>query len=312
MSGSDMDKTVLLTGIAGGLARLAGAQLVARGYRVVGVDYRPLEQDLPFEAVVYRANYNKTKIEDIFRRHRPWAVLHLGRVGNLKMRTGKRFDLNVIGSSKMMDLSIKYAVRRFIVLSTFHIYGAHPHNHTPIFEDEPLRAGTGFPQIGDAIQLDNQAVMWIWRYPEVRTAVLRPCNVIGPDIQNAMSRLLRQSVKPVMLGFNPMVQFIHQDDLVRALLACLLSDGVGVFNLAGRSCIPWREALEISGGYVVSVPATIASLGLSLLRKVTPVLPSYMVNFTKYPCLISDEAFRRAFNWAPTVDTMEAILSTVR
>ena len=55
----------------------------------------------------YRANYNKTGIEDVFKRHRFDAVLHLGRVGNLKESIGKRFDLNVVGSQKIMNLCVQ-------------------------------------------------------------------------------------------------------------------------------------------------------------------------------------------------------------
>ncbi len=303
-------KTCLITGITGGMARLAGQRLADMGHEIVGVDYRSVPQDPGFEATLYQANYNKTRIEDIFRRHRPEMVLHLGRVGNLKVDTAKRFDLNVVGSSKVMSLCRKYKTQRLVVLSTFHIYGAHPHNHTPIYEDEPLRAGTGFPQLGDAIQLDNQAVMWIWRHPEVKTVVLRPCNVVGPTINNAMSRFLRQEVKPLMMGFNPMVQFIHQEDLVTAILAAATGDTVGVFNLAGKDSIPWREALQLAGGRLVPVPADLAALALRVLRTFTAALPPYMVNFTKYPCVISDQAFRDALGWEPTRNPRESILST--
>ncbi len=303
--------TTLITGITGGLSRLVGQELADQGHEIVGVDYRPVPDWLPYPATLYQANYNKTLIEDIFRRHRPDLVLHLGRVGNLKLQTGKRFDLNVVGSSKVMALSRKYEAKRLVVLSTFHIYGAHPHNHIPIFEDEPLRAGTGFPQLGDAIQLDSQAVMWIWRHPEVQTVVLRPCNVVGPGISNAMSRFLRQDVKPAMMGFDPMVQFIHQDDLVAAILAVAGSGPAGVYNVAGKHTVPWWEALQMSGGTVVPVPSGFATMALKVLRTFSTALPPYMVNFTKYPCIISDEALRQDYGWAPQVELTETIMSTV-
>ena len=91
--------TTLITGFSGGLAQRVGELLKARGEEIVGVDYRdtdPLSPSLD-GVKVYRANYNKTIIEDIFRHHRFDRVLHLGRVGNLKESLGKRFDLNVVG-----------------------------------------------------------------------------------------------------------------------------------------------------------------------------------------------------------------------
>src|SRR5689334_10247053 len=133
---------ILITGIAGGLARRVAELLTAQGHSLAGVDYRETEALPPSlsNMIVYKANYNKTAIEDIFKRHSFERVLHLGRVGNLKESMGKRFDLNVVGSQKVMNLCRDTGVRRLIVMSTFHIYGAHPANHTPIHEDEPLRA----------------------------------------------------------------------------------------------------------------------------------------------------------------------------
>ncbi|MCW8138394.1 MAG: NAD-dependent epimerase/dehydratase family protein, partial [Planctomycetota bacterium] len=178
----------LITGIAGGLAQRVAEKLNAGGEHVVGVDYRHvdgIEQRIPGVSV-YRASYNKTAIEDVFRRHDVRALLHLGRVGNLSESIDKRFELNVIGSQKLMSLCLQHEVESLVVLSTFHIYGAHPRNHVPISEDDPLRAGTEFPQIADAIQLDNMATTWIYQHRAVRTVVLRATNVVGPHIDNTM------------------------------------------------------------------------------------------------------------------------------
>ena len=303
-------KTALVTGIAGGLAQDVGRRLQERGYKVVGVDYRP-PPTLDYQATVYQANYNKTKIEDIFRRHKPGLVLHLGRVGNLKEEAGKRFDLNVIGSQKVMDQCLRCGAKRLVVLSTFHIYGAHPMNHIPISEEDPLRAGGDFPQIADAIQLDNMALHWIYKHPEVKTVLLRPSNVVGAQLRNAISGFLRQRVIPVMLGFNPMVQFIHADDLRDAVLTVAEHDGVGVFNVTGVGAIPWRDAVTIAGGRPLPIPAILAQAYLGVAGTLAPALPPYLVNFFKYPCIISDARLREAFDWEPRLDQAEAVRRTV-
>ena len=45
-------------------------------------------------------------------------LMGLGRVGNLKESMGKRFDLNVVGSQKVMNLCRDHKVRRLVVLSS--------------------------------------------------------------------------------------------------------------------------------------------------------------------------------------------------
>lgn len=302
--------TILITGIAGGLAQRVARHLLDGGHSVTGVDYRELPSSLGEgleRLTVLRAHYNKTIIEDIFRRQSLDAVLHLGRSGSFKESAGKRFDLNVVGSQKIMNLCVQHGVKNLIVLSTFHIYGAHPANHIPIAEDEPLRAGLEFPQIADAIQMDNMASTWVYRHPDVRTVVLRATNIVGPTVRNTMSAFLRRPRVPYLPGFNPMSQFVHEDDMARAVLAAWQSSCSGIFNLAGPAVIPWRTALELCRAKTFPIlwPLT------KLYTEIAGNLPHYLVNFFRYPCVISDRAFREATGWAPELSMEDTLWSTV-
>jgi UDP-glucose 4-epimerase len=299
--------SVLVTGIAGGLARRVAERLVAAGCKVTGVDYRIAPS--PIAGVdVHRASYNKTAIEDVFRRTAFDAVFHLGRVGDLSEEIGKRFDLNVTGSQKLMNLCVAHGVKSLVVLSTFHIYGAHPRNPTPISEDEPLRAGAEFPQIADAIQLDNMASTWIYRHREVRTVVLRPTNVVGPTLENTISKFLRLPRIPYMAGFDPMVQFVHEDDMADAIVAASSGDARGVFNVAGPAVLPWKTALEIVGAKTLPLPSSATRIAVRIFS----ALPAYLVNFYKYPCVISDARLRRTFGWEPKIDIVQTLRSAAR
>ncbi len=301
---------ILISGIAGGLAQRTARRLLAAGHRVVGVDYRELRTPLPPELAgleVYRAHYNKTVIEDVFKHHAFDSVLHLGRAGNLKESAGKRFDLNVVGSQKIMNLCVQHRVKRLVVLSTFHIYGAHPSNHIPIAEDEPLRAGLEFPQIADAIQMDNMATTWVYRHPEVKTVILRATNIVGPTVKNTMSEFLRLRHVPYLLGFNPMSQFVHEDDMARAVIAAWEGDFVGIYNVASTAVIPWRTALELARAITFPVPAPIASV----FMRAAGNFPQYLINFFRYPCVITDRAFQKVSGWTPSLSAEQTLWSTV-
>lgn len=300
---------VLITGIVGSLAQLVADALIAQGHQVFGVDYRKKPELLRPEITFVRANYNKTRIEDVFRKHQPEAVLHLGRVGNLKETSNKRFDLNVVGSAKIMELCVKYNAKRLLVLSTFHIYGAHPANHIRISEEEPLRAVQNFPQLMDAVQLDTMATTWVYKHRKLRTIVLRPCNVVGPRINNAISNYLRAPTHLSVLGFNPMWQFVHERDMVSALLKALESDAIGVFNVAGSGEIPIQDAQDSVGGRTLVVPGLVADFLLRVRGRVGKALPPYLLDFFKYPCVVSDQKFRSEVGYAPQVSLRETLRS---
>ncbi|MDP6944711.1 MAG: NAD-dependent epimerase/dehydratase family protein, partial [Myxococcota bacterium] len=241
------------------------------------------------------------------RRHKPDAVLHLGRVGNLRVRTSQRFDLNVVGTAKIQEECVRHKVKRLVVLSTYHIYGAHPHNHVPILEEEPIRALQTVPQLSDAIQMDTQAVTWTYRHRGLKTMVLRATNVIGPNINNTTSRLLRLRRIPYLAGYNPMWQFIYETDMVEALILAMGSTDRGVFNVAGRGSLPIVEALKETGAPLVPVPAPLLRPYVRLDPIARRVIPPYLFDFLRYPVVIGDRRFRDAVGFDPEVSIPDAV-----
>ena len=54
------------------------------------------------------------------------------------------------------------------------------------------------------------------RAREVETVILRPVHIVGP-VHNAPSNYLRLERPPMLLGFDPMVQLIHEPDVADAI-----------------------------------------------------------------------------------------------
>jgi UDP-glucose 4-epimerase len=151
------------------------------------------------------------------------------------------------------------------------------------------------------------ASTWVYRHPEVRTVVLRATNIIGPTIRNTMSEVLRRPRVPYLLGFNPMSQFVHEDDFARAMLAAWQSELRGIYNIAGPAVIPWRTALELCRVTTFPIPWPLTRL----YAEVAGSLPHYLINFFRYPCVITDRAFRDATGWEPQLSIEETMWSTV-
>lgn len=129
---------ILITGAAGALA-----QQVIRRLRescdLVAVDFREqvyLGDDIPS----YCIDFNKRVFEDLFRRYEFDGVIHLGRILSSQLTRMRRYNANVLGTQKLLDLSHKYGIRRVIVLSTYHVYGAVAYNPALIDESAPSKA----------------------------------------------------------------------------------------------------------------------------------------------------------------------------
>jgi UDP-glucose 4-epimerase len=301
---------VLITGASGGLASVV-VDVLAADYELVGVDPRSLSGGRQFPGEFHRIDYSHRKMADLFRNNDFHAVLHLGRVpATAKARKSVRYNINVLGTRSLLDLSVRFGVKNVIVFSTFHVYGAHQHNHLHITEEDPLRASQIFAELSDAVELDHASSMFLLKHREqVRTVILRPVNVIGPRLQNQISKLLRADFCPVLLGYDPMQQFIHERDIARALLLSLQSDKAGVYNVAGEGVIPWSHAVRTAGATPVPIPHFLAYPFFALASQVGARFPKHLLDYFRYPTIVSDEAFRKDMGYEPQVTTVEALES---
>lgn len=301
---------VVITGASGGLARHVASELSGR-YHVVGVDPRPSET--PFPGEFHQADYTKRKVADLFREHPVHALIHLGRI-RLDAEVGRRYryNVNVLGTRHLLDLARKYRVAKVIVLSTYHVYGAHHDNHLSINEDDPLRATQGFPELVDATELDHTATAFLLKHPQVQTIVLRPANIIGPEVRNRVTDLLRNEYCPTLLGFDPAMQFLHEHDLSRAIRLCLSSTRSGVYNVAGEGVVSFARAIQIAGSKPIPVPDFLAFLAARIANRLGLNIPRHLIDYFRYPTIISDAAFRADFGYEPSISTLEALRSIRR
>jgi UDP-glucose 4-epimerase len=303
---------ILVTGAAGGLASVVVHRL-ASDYDLVGVDPREIRSGAPqFPGEFHQIDYRQRKMADVFRNHKFHALLHLGRVPvTAHARKSLRYNLNVLGTRSLLDLSLRFGVKNVIVFSTFHVYGAHQHNHLQITEADPLRASQIFAELSDAVELDNVSAMFLLRHrDDVRTVILRPVNVVGPVIQNQITQLLRSEYCPVLLGYDPMMQFVHESDVAEALTLALQSNRSGIYNVAGEGVIPWSNAVSTAGAIALPIPHLLAYPAFALASRVGFYrYPKHLIDYFRYPTLISDKAIRDDMGYAPGVTTMEALRS---
>jgi UDP-glucose 4-epimerase len=289
---------ILVTGAAGALAQQVINQL-RDTCDLVAVDFREqvyLGDDIPS----YCIDFNKRVFEDLFRRYRFDGVIHMGRIMSSQLTRMRRYNANVLGTQKLLDLSHKYGIKRIVVLSTFHVYGAVAYNPALIDESAPLKSAGLSADLVDSVELENLANIYLWRYPELNITILRPCNIVGPGVRNTISTLLASSRAPVLAGFSPMMQFIHIDDMADAIVLAYKKPTRGVYNVAPQDWVAYQHALKLCGCTripVPSIPPVLPKFILSTLKLRS--FPSYLMAFFKYPVVIDGRAFASEFGFTP-------------
>jgi len=116
---------------------------------------------------------------------------------------------------------------------------------------------------------------------------------------------------PTLLGFDPMIQAIHQEDVFAALSRSLHPGARGIYNLACPPPVALSRALELLGRPTVPVPHGIAKMGVErLFRWRVTSFPAPELDFIRFVCMIDDSRARRDLGYAPRhglVATLSAV-----
>jgi UDP-glucose 4-epimerase len=254
---------ILLTGIAGRLGRLLAAQL-AQAHTVIGIDRRPA-LGLPAGVVHHRIDLRRASAERVFAEARPDAVIHLGLVHNVRIGAEQLYTRNVVGTETLLRWATQYDVRRVILLSSADVYGPSPVNSHFISEDAPLMASQRFPEVRTLVAVDRAVQSFFWRHPQLQTVILRPAHIVGPSVRNAPSNYLRLRLIPTQMGFDPMLQLIHEEDVCRYVVAALAPAVRGVYNIAGSAPVPLSRIIAAMQKPSLPIPHLLFRAGLRKL-----------------------------------------------
>jgi len=287
---------IAITGIGGHFGR-AVARRLHRDHEIVGIDRREvpgLPKDIEFE----NHDIRRRGVEDVFRRRDLDAVVHLNIMHDPRTRQEEHHHFNIVGTQKIFNLCAEHRVPKIIVLSSANVYGPDPTNNQFLEEDAPLMGGQNFEQIRDLIALDMFCNTFFWRHPEIETVILRPVHIVG-RVNNAPSRYLRLEHPITIMGFDPMIQLIHVEDVVTVIERSLVPGVRGVFNVAGPGPVPLSLVLERLGRDPVALPESLArgvlEAGWSLKLSDWPV-PE--VDHIKYVCMVDDSLAREQLGFS--------------
>jgi UDP-glucose 4-epimerase len=286
---------VLVTGVAGKIGRLVAERLLASGHEVIGIDRRGWP-GMPPELHLYEEDIRKRAAEDVFRKHRPEGVIHMATVTHLTASSEDRYRINLHGTRAVFDHCAAYGAKSAIFVGRHTYYGASA--DTPLYhrEDDPPMAVTTFPELADLVAADLYAGSALWRQPKLRTAVLRICYTLGPTRVGTLASFLHGPRVPTVMGFDPLFQFLHDEDAAAAICAALLAKDLrGVYNVAGPSPVPLSLLCKLTGNKATPLPEPI--FGFLLGRFGLPKLPAGAVMHVKYPVVVDASAFREATGW---------------
>jgi UDP-glucose 4-epimerase len=290
-------KRVLITGLAtfwGG--RVAQALEADPSVEViVGLDR--FEPTVQLERTEYvRSDESYSILARIVKAARIDTIVHTFlAVDSTMMASRTIHEINVIGTMNLFAAASApgSTVRNVVVKSSTLVYGASPKD--PVWFSEETRRTEAPRSMVERSLLEVEGYVRDFAVdnPHVTVAMLRFSNVLGPDITTPLQKALELPIVPCMFGFDPRFQFVHEDDVVRAILFVLEHQVQGIYNVAGDGLLPWSEVAAICGRRTVALPPIGTSLLTAPLRRLGVDLPPELLDLLRHGRGVDNRRLKR-------------------
>ncbi len=248
--------TGLRTFIGHGLVQ----RLIARSpsLRVLGLDHRRpfrLDARVRFQRIDLTDPTADGRLAEILERERVDAVVHTAFRREPTADLEMDHELETIGSLHVMNACAAAKIKRLVVASSTMLYGPWPDNPNFLAESHALRGHPDAHTVQDRAEVEALLSDWKVRHADTEVTVLRPCWIFGPNHWDYVTRFFSLPVVPMLLGYDPLLQFVHEDDCLQAFEHAVLHPHPGVFNIVGRGVLPLSTILRLAGKRTLPLPA---------------------------------------------------------
>ncbi len=170
-------------------------------------------------------------------------------VDSLTTSRREAHENNVIGTMNILAACSgpDSPVRKIIFKSSAHYYGCERDDPAFFTESMPRPHAPPTAIERDIVEAEAAVADHADKHPEVVVSVLRFANVLGPEVRTSHTRMFDLPLVPMVLGFDPRYQFVHEADVVRALEHAAMRDLHGIFNVAADGVLALSEVVSLLG-----------------------------------------------------------------
>jgi UDP-glucose 4-epimerase len=284
--------------------------------KIIDVDLRPPPRAWPKTEFVKADIRDRRQIQQLLERYEIDALIHLAFVFNPIRDEARMYDIDVNGCQAVLQAASDAGVDQVMVTTSVAAYGAFPDNPKPIAEDWPVRGVPDFSYARDKADADRICQLWAYENTDAVMTIVRPTTVFGPNVDNWIVRSLQATpFVPLLDGVDEEFQFVHEDDVVSALVALLDGKHAGAFNLAGDGLVTRSRTAEMLGKKTRTISLkNMKRLNNALWKLHVPrtEAPAGSLDFLRYPWIMSTEKLKSTTGWQSRYDALETFKITAR
>lgn len=217
-------------------------------------------------------------------------------------------EINVIGTLQLLAAAQKHeGLKKVVMKSTTAIYGSEPTDPAIFTEEMAPRSQPRTGYAKDAVEVENYARGFGRRRPDVTLTILRFANFIGPLIDTPLTRYFQLPVMPTPLGFDPRMQFLHEDDAIEVLYRAVRETHPGTFNASGDGVLYLSQAIRLAGKMPMPILLPFANAVAAGVRRTGLVdFSPEQIRFLLYGRVGDVARLKEVFSYTPKHTTREA------
>lgn len=218
-------------------------------------------------------------------------------------------ELEVIGTMYVLNACGAARVRKLVLSSTTLCYGARPDNPNFLDERHELRGHPRSRFVTDKLEAERLTQRFAGENRDTVVTILRSAATLGPTIGNFASRFFARPVCPVLMGYDPLLQLLHESDAVDGFELAVRLDRPGAYNLVSPGVLPYSTILALMGRLPLPMP-TFFAYPLSRALWLTQAFdsPPSFLDLLRYLCVADGAKAERELGFRPRYDIRATIL----
>ena len=294
-----MGKRVLVTGLGtfwgGRVAQALEADPTVEV--IVGLDRE--EPKIPLERTEFvKADQSYSILSRIVKATQVDTIVHTFLVVDSTRMSGRTLhEINVIGTMNLLAAAgaADSSVRKIVVKSSALVYGS-SHQDPVWFREETPRSRSPRTRVERSLcEVEGYLSDFAEDNPHVSVTLLRFANVLGTDIVTPLTKALDLPAVPFVFGYDPLLQFVEEDDVVRSIEFALRNEVPGIFNVAGDGRLPWSEVASICNKPQVPLPPFLTNWAVAPFSRLGVIdLPPETVELLRFGRGIDNRRLKQA------------------
>lgn len=285
--------------------------------KVIAIDVAPLsaqEPQVPKHPNIVPAHIDLThpssdrRLASLLREEGVDTLVHLSFLKQPVFDTVWSHELESIGTMHILNACAAVQLPKLVVRSTSAVYGPKPRHPNFIREDHELYNDKKIQFVADKVDAERQIEKFAQWNRDTEVTVLRFCPIIGPNSTDFIMGYLSQMFPLRLLGRDPLIQLLYEDDAVAAMKTALFGSFPGVFHIATEDVLPIRTVLRAFHSRGLTLPLSVASPLLNALwiLKLRNFPPGFL-DFLRYLCVVDGSKARQVMDFVPELSTRQAL-----